>query len=138
MARYIDPERGQFEAFKALPRDEPINMLNLVRLVETATYPDGSQCSGAEAYQRYGKASGPVFSEVGGSIVWRATPQNVLIGPDDEHWDIMFVAHYPTAGAFLQMVTDPVYREAVVHRQVAVETSRLIRLGDRHDAKEFG
>ncbi|MEM7765831.1 MAG: DUF1330 domain-containing protein, partial [Pseudomonadota bacterium] len=28
------------------------------------------------------------------------------------------------------MVTDPVYREAVKHRQAAVRTSRLIRMGE--------
>jgi hypothetical protein len=28
----IDPTRAQFDAFKALPRDTPIQMLNLIRL----------------------------------------------------------------------------------------------------------
>ena len=31
----------------------------------------------------------------------------------------LFIAFYPHAGAFLEMVTDPVYRQAVVHRQAA-------------------
>jgi uncharacterized protein (DUF1330 family) len=53
--------------------------------------------------------------------------QTVLTGPADEHWDTVFVAHYPSASAFLAMVTDPEYREAVKHRQAAVATSRLIR-----------
>ena len=39
MTGHIDPERAQFEAFKALPRDRPINMLNLVRVRERAAYP---------------------------------------------------------------------------------------------------
>ena len=39
----------------------------------------------------------------------------------------MFIAHYPTAGAFLAMVTDPEYQKTVVHRQAAVMNSRLIR-----------
>ena len=34
MSNYIDPERGQFEAFKELPRDKPIMMLNLLRFRE--------------------------------------------------------------------------------------------------------
>ena len=50
-----------------------------------------------------------------------------LIGPAEEHWDAMFIAHYPTAGAFLAMVTDPEYQRAVIHRQAAVSDSRLIR-----------
>lgn len=130
--RHIDPEREAFEAFKALPRNEPIWMLNLVRFRDRADYPAGHPDadkgrSGAEAYREYGRASGPVFARVGGSVVWRGSMQNVLIGPQTEHWDAIFIAHYPSAGAFLEMVTDPDYRLAVVHRQAAVETSRLIR-----------
>ena len=33
MTSYIDPDRDQFEAFKALDRDMPIEMLNLVTVV---------------------------------------------------------------------------------------------------------
>lgn len=127
MTYYVDPERDQFEAFKALPRDTPVMMLNLVRLREQAAYADGREATGAEAYAAYGRESGPVFHRVGGEIIWRATPQVTLIGPADEHWDLVFVARYPTAGAFLEMVTDPAYRMAVKHRQAAVLDSRLIR-----------
>ena len=130
--RYIDPERAQFDAFKALPRDTPIHMLNLVRFREKAAYPDdhglaGQGLSGAEAYAHYGKDSGAVFQRVGGRIVWRGTMEAMVIGPAEERWDAVFVAEYPNSGAFMEMVTDPVYRQAVVHRQAAVETSRLIR-----------
>ncbi|WP_422061800.1 DUF1330 domain-containing protein [Sphingopyxis sp.] len=130
--QHIDPERPQFEAFKALPRDTTIHMLNLVRFKEKATYPAdhplaAAGLSGAEAYANYGKDSGPVFQRVGGGIVWRGTMEAMLIGPADETWNAMFVAEYPNSGAFLEMVTDPVYRQAVIHRQAAVETSRLIR-----------
>ena len=130
--RHIDPERPQFDAFKALPRDTVIHMLNLVRFRGKAIYADGhvlagQQLTGAEAYRNYGADSGPVFQRVGGRIVWRATMEAMLIGHDGERWDAIFVAEYPSSGAFLEMVTDPVYREAVKRRQAAVETSRLIR-----------
>lgn len=129
---HIDPERAQFDAFKALPRDTPIHMLNLVRFKEQATYPAGHALagqglSGAEAYAHYGADSGAVFQRVGGRIVWRGTMEAMVIGPDGEYWDAMFIAEYPNSGAFMEMVTDPVYRVAVLHRQAAVETSRLIR-----------
>jgi len=68
---------------------------------------------------------------VGGSVIWSAMPQLTLIGPSDEAWDVAFVARYPTAAAFLQMVTSEAYRAAVVHRQAAVQTSRLIRTRPR-------
>lgn len=129
---HVDPERAQFDAFKALPRDTKIHMLNLVRFKDKATYPAdhplaAANLSGAEAYASYGTDSGPVFQRVGGSIVWRGSMEAMVIGPDGEKWDAMFVAEYPNSGAFMAMVTDPVYRQAVVHRQAAVETSRLIR-----------
>ena len=130
--QHIDPERAQFDAFKALPRDTVIHMLNLVRFKAAATYPAdhplaGDALTGAEAYAHYGADSGPIFQRVGGSIVWRGTMEAMVIGPAEERWDPMFIAEYPTSAAFMEMVTDPVYRQAVIHRQAAVETSRLIR-----------
>ena len=127
MSNHVDPERAQFDAFKALPRDEPVMMLNLLRFREQAAYEDGREATGAEAYAAYGKESGPVFRRVGGEIIWRGKPEIVVIGPNDEQWDDIFVARYPTASAFLEMVTDPDYRIAVKHRQAAVKDSRLIR-----------
>lgn len=84
--RHIDPERAQFDAFKALPRDTPIHMLNLVRFKDRATYPDdhplaGKALTGAEAYANYGKDSSAVFSRVGGSVVWSGMMEAMVIGP---------------------------------------------------------
>jgi uncharacterized protein (DUF1330 family) len=129
---YVDPTRAAFDLFKALPRDEPIWMLNLVRYRDLAAYPDGhpdadTGRTGAEAYKAYGVESGPIFARVGGRVIWRGAMQVMLTGPAEEHWDAVFIAHYPTARAFLAMVTDPDYRVAVVHRQAAVATSRLVR-----------
>jgi uncharacterized protein (DUF1330 family) len=127
---FVDPTRAAFAAFKALPRDHPVDMLNLVAFRDVAAYPEGhprAGIAGAAAYALYGAESGPVFARVGGTIVWRGRMEAVLIGPAGEAWDACFVARYPSAHAFLEMVTDPVYRQAVVHRQAAVRTSRLIR-----------
>lgn len=140
---HIDPTRAQFDAFKDLDRDHPIEMLNLVRFRDLANYPgdhvlarDG--LTGAEAYQLYGKHSAPVLTKVGGSILWRGAFQAMLIGPADEAWDAVFIASYPTAHAFLAMISDPAYKEAVVHRQAAVATSRLIRCAPAKGADRFG
>ncbi|HKL63446.1 MAG TPA: DUF1330 domain-containing protein [Woeseiaceae bacterium] len=138
MTGYIDPERDQFEAFKNLPRDRPIQMLNFLRFRDKAAYADGRKATGAEAYAAYGRDSGPIFRRVGGEIVWRAQPELMLIGPPDKQWDLIFVARYPNAGAFLEMVTDPDYREAVKHRQAAVADSRLIRLREAPEGEGFG
>ena len=130
MTDHVDPQRAQFEMFKSLPRDEPILMLNLVCLNERAVYPDGRESSGVQAYKTYGETSGPIFTSLGGEIVWRGRPEVVLIGPADEHWDVAFIARYPNSGAFLAMVTNEEYKKVVVHRQAAVKTSRLIRMSE--------
>lgn len=137
MSRHVDPERDQFEAFKKLPRDEPIMMLNMLRFRDYAAYEDGREATGAEAYAAYGRESGPIFRRVGGQIVWRGRPEIVLTGPKDERWHMIFVARYPTAGAFFEMLTDPDYRIAVKHRQAAVLDSRLIRTVETEPGEGF-
>ena len=137
MSYYIDPERDQFDSFKALPRDQPIMMLNFLRFSDKAVYEDGREATGSEAYAAYGRESGPIFRRVGGEIIWRGKQELMVIGPKDKHWDLIFVARYPTAGAFLEMVTDPVYRSAVKHRQAAVIDSRLIRIAESDEGTGF-
>ncbi len=143
MTRFVDPEREQFEAFKALDRNHPIEMLNLVKFRETAQYPSDHPLadagfSGAQAYANYGSETAPIIARLGATILWRGAFQTVLIGPQDEAWDEVFIARYPTAHAFLEMVTDPSYRAAVIHRQAAVETSRLIRCAPTEGGESFG
>ncbi|MDA7964952.1 DUF1330 domain-containing protein [Ruegeria sp.] len=143
MTGHIDPDRAQFEAFKGLDRDHPIEMLNLVRFRDTASYPEGhalanAGLSGAEAYGHYGAETAPIIARLGASILWRGTFQTLLIGPEDEEWDEVFIARYPSAHAFLEMVTDPAYQQAVVHRQAAVRTSRLIRCAPATTGASFG
>ncbi len=134
---HINPTREAFDQFKSLPRDTPILMLNLIRLKETAVYENGDTCSGAEAYRRYGAESDAIFRGLGGTILWRGTQECMLTGPTDKHWDIGFVARYPSAGAFLSMVTNPDYQAIVHHRTAAVEDSRLIRFSEEDVGSGF-
>jgi hypothetical protein len=62
----------------------------------------------------------------------------MLIGPSEERWDLCFIAQYPSVAAFVAMIRDPVYREAVRHRQAAVEDSRLLRLAPGAVGVGFG
>jgi uncharacterized protein (DUF1330 family) len=129
---YIDPSPANFQAFKGLPRDQPIHMLNLLLYRDEATYPGGHEhagkgWSGRRAYEEYGKTSGPIFRRVGGSIVWRGAFQTMVTGPSDRQWHDGFVAQYPNAGAFFEMIKDADYQRAVVNRTAALEDSRLVR-----------
>ena len=131
---YIDPSPSNFKAFKDLPRDEPIHMLNLLRYRDLAEYPEGHEhhgngWTGRRAYEEYGKTSGPIFADVGGTVVWRGSFQTMVTGPepDDKVWHDGFVAQYPDAGAFFAMIKDPDYQLAVVNRTAALVDSRLMR-----------
>lgn len=138
MTGYIDPTKEVFAQFRENDRAGPIHMLNLVRLRQRAAYPDGRNATGAEAYEAYGRESGPVFTRLGGRIAWMGAFELTLIGPSDERWDHCFIAEYPSVSAFVEMIRDPVYREAVKHRQAAVEDSRLIRFKPVTPGKTFG
>ena len=46
----------------------------------------------------------------------------MLVGHEDGHWDVCFIAEYPSVAAFVEMIKDPDYQRTVVHRQAAVET----------------
>lgn len=142
MTDHIDPTRESFGRFKDLPRDEPIHMINLVRLRARPVYPEDytgpRAATGAEGYAAYGAGSGPVLRRLGGRIVWSGAPQLMLIGAEVEAWDIAFIAEYPDGQAFIDMIRDPEYRAAVVHRTASVADSRLIRTRPRPAGEGFG
>ena len=56
---HVDPTREAFNAFKALPRDVPIQMLNLLRYRDVAAYPEGHENAG-----RAGQARAPIRNMV--------------------------------------------------------------------------
>jgi uncharacterized protein (DUF1330 family) len=138
MTGFIDPTKETFAQFRGIERAGPIHMLNLIRLRPKAAYPDGRDCTGAEAYRSYARESGPVFRRLGGTQAWIGKFELMLIGPQEEAWDIAFIAEYPSGAAFVEMLRDPIYREAVKHRQAAVADSRLIRFEPQHGGAEFG
>lgn len=141
---HIDPSREGWEIFKGLPRDQPIQMLNLIRLRAMADYPadhpdHGKHLTGLDAYRAYGRTTAHIFARVGGRQVWAGKPQVMVTGPGSEVWDIAFVAEYPSAEAFIAMVRDPEYRALVKHRSAGVADSRLLRLEPiREPGEGFG
>ena len=140
---YIDPDRQAWEIFKSLPKDQPIQMLNLIRLKPRAEYPPdhpdhGKPLTGLDAYRAYGRTTAHIFKRVGGRQVWVGKPQVMVTGPQAEAWDLAFIAEYPTSGAFIEMVRDPQYRELVQHRTAGVADSRLLRLAPVEPGEGFG
>ena len=129
---HIDPAPDNWAKFKSLPRDTPIQMLNLIKLRDLAEYPEGHPnhgkgLTGREAYAIYGKAFQALVADDGAAMVWQAPLECVVTGPPGE-WDEAFVMGYPNSGTFMAMVKNPRYvAEALPHRTAAVADSRLIR-----------
>jgi uncharacterized protein (DUF1330 family) len=128
---YIEPDQEAITAFiGSYPDATPIVMLNLLRFRAAADYPAGAAepCSGAEAYTRYGLAVEPLITASGGTILWQGSQAGMLIGPQDKDWHLVVLVKYPSARAFLDMVSSDDYRAVVFHRTAALEDSRLIAL----------
>ena len=129
---YVDPSRENWQAFKDLPRDRPIHMLNLIKFRDLADYPEGHPnhgkgLTGREAYAIYLEGFQRLVAGDGAAMIWDAQQECVVTGPADE-WDEVFVMGYPNSGVFMAMVKNEEYvRDVVPHRSAAVADSRLIR-----------
>ena len=139
----INPTREQFGALRDLPQAAPVQMINLLRFNDVAAYaaddPEHGDkpVSGETAYRRYAEEAEPIALAAGVTQAWIGTAQATVIGPEDERWDHAFVARYPTAQAFIDMVRNPDYQRAVRHRTAAVADSRLICCAEAQPGKTF-
>lgn len=108
------------------PPDKPVVMLNLLKFREQAAYDDPAEaCSGREAYKRYSKTSLQTIAAVGGSIIFSGKAHESLIAPAGEGWHQVFLVRYPSAAAFVTMISMPQYQAASRHRTAALLDSRL-------------
>lgn len=134
MGGFVDPSRENWQAFKDLPRDRPIHMLNLIKFRDLADYPEGHPnhgkgLTGRAAYAIYLEGFQRLVAGDGAAMVWEAQQECVVTGPAGE-WDEVFVMGYPNSGVFMAMVKNEEYvRDVVPHRSAAVADSRLIRFG---------
>lgn len=130
---YVNSTPEAYAAMQALPMDQPLQMLNLIRFNDEAAYVENSEFasrgwSGEQAYAEYSRLSTPFATAAGGEPIYIGVPQLMLIGPQHEEWDAAFIIEYPTFAAFLGFVNDPEYQKHALHRSAAVADSRLIRL----------
>jgi uncharacterized protein (DUF1330 family) len=128
--RSIHLTRESLMRFKEdFPKNTPFVMLNLLKFRETALYPTDTSfgaCSGRHAYQRYSDIALEKLREVGGKPIWMSKAFASLIAPEYETWDEVILVKYPSADAFLTMIQMPDYLAATIHREAALEDSRLI------------
>lgn len=127
---YIQPEQQHIEAFlNSYPADQPVVMLNLLKFKPQAEYQpedNAEPCSGAEAFGRYGAGVNPLMEARGAAPIWQGRPSGMLIGPQDKDWHLAILVRYPSAQAFIDMVSSDEYRAISCHRTAALADSRLI------------
>ncbi len=119
----------------AVPADQPIFMVNLVRYKERADYggehPDLPPCSGREAYfQRYVPAFNQVVAALqaeGIKPVWLGGVLASIVAPSAEQWDHLVIVEYPTYAMLRRVLESPEYQaQADPHRRAALADWRFI------------
>jgi uncharacterized protein (DUF1330 family) len=113
----LNPTPEQFEAFKALPDNSPVLMLNLLKFK-----PDGGQAE----YMKYSAAVQPMIVRHGGKVVFMARAEFCLIGHAD--WDAVAIVQYPSKRAFIDMTFSQEYLAIHHHREAGLEGQVLYAL----------
>ena len=129
----IEPTPQQIKDFLAHKKsDEPVFMLNLLKFKDRATYKDGEDISGREAYGRYSSAFSKLVKESGikGGAVWGGNLNAWMIGQGDGEWDACAIFEYPNAATMIETVSSEAYRKIHKHRRAGLAGQLLISCDD--------
>lgn len=109
-------------------------MLNMLRFHETADYSEhpnlapSAPIGGAEAFGRYIEHTLPYLRQTGGDLMFLGEGGPFLIGPEEEHWDLVMLVRQKDVASFLAFETHEPYRAGLGHRTAAIADSRLLPL----------
>jgi uncharacterized protein (DUF1330 family) len=126
----INPDEGQLRALLAIDGSRPLQFVNLLAYHRLATYPAEHELaaaglSGADAYALYGLVALEQVTRRGGRLILYNDVIHTLIGPD-QSWDQVAVMEYPDSDAFLDMIVDPDYAAALVHRDAGLADTAVM------------
>ena len=112
------PNKQQIEGFLAPGSERPIYMVNLLKFKVQAEYEDGraTDLTGEAAYGLYAQGVAKLLEEVGGTIVFSADVERLVLGEVEELWDKIAIAMYPSRQAMLQMMSSPAMQQIGQHR----------------------
>jgi len=126
----LNPGPEQLRVLVEADRDGPLHFLNLLAFHEQARYPVGHELaqrglSGAEAYALYGAVAVRHVAQRGGRLAaWNDVAQD-LIGPA-AGWHQIAIMEYPNTEAFVDMLRDPDYAAALVHRDAGLARTLVL------------
>lgn len=113
-----DDRPVNLKALAALPADQPVVMINLLKF---------NSGPGVDSYRRYSQEVQPHLDRVGGRVRYAgADPVNVIGDGERPWWDAILVVEYPSPRAFTDMVSDPGYQEIHHHRAAALSQGDLV------------
>jgi len=125
----IEPTPEQIKKFLSYKKaDEPVYMLNLLKFKKKATYKNGEDISGREAYSRYASAFSQLVKDQGieGGVTWGGNMNSWLIGQGEGEWDAIGIFKYPSAAIMIETVSSEAYRKIHKHRRAGLEGQLLI------------
>jgi len=135
----LDPTPEQIKTFLSHKKaGEPVFMLNLLKFKDRATYKDGEEVSGREAYGRYASAFGVMVRDMGGQAdtIFGGNVNAFMIGGGDGvsagsfEWDAAAIVKYPSAQAMFDAVSNESYRKIHKHRRAGLAGQLLISCDD--------
>ena len=138
---YLQVSEAAGRAFVMRRMDGPIVMLNLLRFRATADYTAAPELappapvSGADAFARYIEHTLPYLRESGGDLEFIGNGGPFLIGPPDEHWDLVLLVRHRSVDSFLSFAQHEAYLEGIAHRTAAIEDSRLLPISQVHEPR---
>lgn len=124
----LQPTGDQVRAFRDRQTGDPIQMLNLLKFRDKASYEDGrsTDLTGREAYQLYAQGFHEVMGPRGVTIIYSGDVKGLLIGEGEGEWDAVALIQYPSTQVMLDMFRNPDYQKVQVHRAAGLEGQLLI------------
>jgi len=114
------------KAWMAADDGKPVYMLNLMRFhPQVKRYPGAPAFTGTprESNARYEEVAIPLLLKRGGYPLYGGDAQgdNILVHePALDHWNRVLVVRYPSRRAFMELVSDPAYREIAPYKLMAL------------------
>ena len=125
-----DPSAEQLQALSEIDKEGPFHFVNLLAFKKEAEYPTdhalaNSQLSGADAYDKYGAVAFAQVIKRGGRLITLNNVELEVIGSSGA-WGRVATMEYQNINAFLEMLSDPDYTQAVVHRKAGLEKTAIL------------
>ena len=124
-----NPNAEQFRRLLSANLEGPLHFVNLLAFKEMAEYPTdhplaNEQLSGAQAYNNYGAVALEQVLKRGGRLVTLNSVEQQLIGANRQ-WHQIATMEYKQVNAFIEMLLDPEYQAALVHRDAGLEATEV-------------